>query len=135
MSESPSNEALATMILGLEKNINDHQEYVKESFEKIISDSKQSFEKVISKQDLTNGRVKELEINRATMLATYRTSAVILGTALPTILSIFWFLLSLQFTSFTRDISYEIDSKIQANNELYFDDPLPTPHAKTQTGR
>lgn len=125
MSESlhPTNEVLASMISHIGETMKGHIESADKNFNTVIK-TQESFN---AKQEVANGRVSKLEIHRAEMIASYSMAIKIIGYGLPTILAIFWFLLSLQFHSFTKDISYEIDSKIQANNKLYFEDPQPTP--------
>ena len=132
MSESPSNEVLANMISNIGETMKAHIESTDKNFNTVIK-TQESFN---TKQEVANGRVSKLEIHRAEMIASYSMAIKIMGFGLPTILAMFWFLLSLQFSSFTREIGYEIDRKIQANSKLYFEDPQPTPiYDQTKAGR
>jgi hypothetical protein len=102
MSESPSNETLASM----------------------LEDMKLTLYEIKTQCVSTNGRVKSLELWKSFLLGAWAITVL----SLPFILTMFWYLMSNQIEAFHHEITYEIQSKIQANNQLYFEDPLPPNH-------
>lgn len=120
MNESPTNGELAIMINNIIENMKKHAEA-----------QQASFDKVISAQTVANGRTKSLELWRSFLLGAWAITVI----ALPFILTMFWYMLSHEIDSYTKEISHEIDAKIQANNNIYFESITPTPNGQTPSGR
>lgn len=120
MSDSPTNGELAIMINNVIENMKKHAETTQASFDKIIS-----------AQTVANGRTKSLELWRSFLLGAWAITVV----ALPFVLTMFWYMLSHNIDAYTKELSHQIDAKIQANNNVYFEPITPIHNGQTQTGR
>ena len=115
-SDSPSNETLSSMLRNIEKTIDEHAQF-----------TVKSFETVITKQDLTNGRIKRLEMWRSFLIGVW--------SVLTFLLPIFFYQVAREIDAFQENLDNKITNAIQINNDKYFE-PITSPnYGQSQTGR